>query len=301
MLVRVFSEICQHPIARDPRITTYWQAGGPGVRWWARMTGNSEVKLIWKDVPNIYPTKAKIRQEPRCPTAGCINVLFFLLAKAQRSGSSVLHFRGMNDFYFKTIRIVSDGKHFYDDVALDALRLWQQLAIEWPGLSLPPPVADVTVQKRLITITLSKVWLKLCETKRKSTGKIVDVYLPLPMQGTPQNMILLTLYKGDWANVHINKFFYKVSGNKRGLYSIPHTPYGSWIVVRKWYTKNGGHLEWARLPYRRRTDGKGKLRLIPSTHMHISVARPTRSRRVQLWDEKQKARSEKGLTSPMVT
>jgi hypothetical protein len=233
------------------------------------MTGNYDVQLRWmkKDKGFLDP-KPILRQEPRCPTGACMNVLFALLARGLQQNPIV--FTSRRDLTLESFGVYQE---FYIIAMKDALRLWQQLAITWSDLDMPPPVEAVNrTGRRTFEVTISDVWLQACQRRRS----MWSIKFPLPMQATAQNMVLYTFYKGSQAGVNINGFFYHVSGNKRGTYGTPHTPYETWILVKRWYEANGGEVSWARLPYPmvKRTRVSRGMKLVPSQTMHISVVRP---------------------------
>lgn len=292
MRCRVFKQLAEHPIARDPRITTHWDYGqaGSGVRWWATLTGNPKVRLNWLDHPaELANSKSEVRVEPRCPTALCMNVLFRLLAKAQVENPVRFKHSGSMVYFF-----TQEVGVFYTKAVRDALRLWQQLSIEWPKLVMPPPIKEVKQSGFKIAITIHPKWLTAC-----AQDKSVEVDLVLPMYATAQNLILYTLYLGSKENVDLNDFFYRISGNKRGTKTVPHVPLETWILAQRWYKKHGGYVDWVRLPYERKPNKLGRIRLTPSRTMHISVVRPTKRGRAWADEQKVKAWQRRKMAEPM--
>jgi len=207
-----------------------------------------------------------------------MNILMMLLEMGQIHNPT--EFSSLSDLGWNTFGAQAEVKlrqSFYIRCTYDAMRLGQQMAVSWPGLALPPPITNIEViggnsGQPGYRVTMSQAWIDQCRRSR-----VAKIKLPLPMQGTPQNMVLKTLVEGSGANVPINPFFYKVSGNKRcaprvGVKAIwPHIPLESWVVVRRWYERMGGKIDWARHPYGRDLE---RGRLIPSTIMHIQVQRP---------------------------
>jgi hypothetical protein len=279
------------PLARDPRIPIKWVSGKSGVKWHAGLTGNEGVHLYWHKVRNLIGgSKTRMRVEPRAPTAVCINVLLALLREGQKGNPIYVKcVRELNTLCFES-KYQIDTNRFYPKAALDAVRMWQQLAITWGDLELPPPIAHID-SPRLgpyiptprwergswngpWQITMSQQWLELC-----SKSKAPKITVPLPMVATPQNIVLKTLMDGTQANVVINPFSYKVSGNgqaaprksTRNGPSFSFIPLESWLVAEKWYKKNGGGLKYMRYPYKH---VPGKSYQLPSTMMHIQVVRP---------------------------
>ena len=253
--VRLFKQLYQHPLARDPRIDIPWQQHRGSIRWQSQLTGNPEVTLSWNRIVNLLSEHARIRVEPRAPTGLCMNTLFTLLLIGQKENPILL--KSLN---WLALRVVGGGVPFYARAIHDALRLWQQLGVTWPDLTLPPPISQIIRNERSLELTLNEEWLEECRNSR-----VRLIQLPLPVQGTPQNMVLTTWLEGSKDNMSINPYFGKVSGNKKCSKSVPHIPLESWFVVKNWYARNGGHIDWQRHPY---------IMGVPSSMINIQVWRP---------------------------
>ena len=277
--VWLLRQLCTDPIARDPRIVLKWYDGPrrSGISYVAELTGNPEVKFHWHKKPEVLKTRPKMRGEPRAPCATCTNALFAFFRVAQRG----------HDLCFPSITsmaqlVFGNGKQpYYQWMTTDSLRIWQQLGVEWSGLLLPPPIEKLVIKPGLgrsygaYEITLSREWLDLCDKK-----KAVRVRLPLPMNGTSQNIVLKSLVMGSQDMIPINQFYGITTGNKRCEGVVPHIPLETWHIVRRWYQENGGRIDWQRLPYtrevpkRKRKERVNPIRLIPSRHFNMHVWRP---------------------------
>lgn len=268
--VRVFKKLATDPIARDPRVPIVWRVGkaGTGVRYHAVLTGNEDVRLYWRIVEGVIGEKTRIRQEPRAPTAQCTLILMGLLDKAQ--ACNPVDYGSLQKINELVLRPCQARLGAYHAATFDALRLWQQLAVSWGDLVLPPPIAHIEVLRSKAKyagyrIRMDEAWVDEC-----LRSKAPKLKLPLPLQATPMNMILKTWVEGSAPKVPINPFFFKVSGNIRCIRSFAHIPLESWLVVRRWYTEQGANIDWARYPY---THDPVRNRQVPSKYMQIQVTK----------------------------
>lgn len=276
--VKLPKELFLYPLARDTRIVTIWRSGRsqgiPEAQYVAPLTGNPEVTLKWMHPRFALPWGLKYREEPRPPTVSCMLMLFRLFYLVQHP----------NEFRHKKNSIKIENNVIwcsqfskllpkayaptFPHHMRDAVRLWSVLSIRFPKLDMPPPIQHIEGGDKNMTITLDPRWM---EEIAKQTSRWIP--LPLPNASASQNMILMTWYRGTESHVIINDFFYKVTGNKRGSKTTPHTPYETWIAVKRWYAEHGGEITWQRDPYLlvpRRT----KVVARPSRTMSIKVLRP---------------------------
>lgn len=285
--VKIFRPFCTDPVARDPRVRIFWKRSPlKGILYQADLTGNEKVKLYWYD--NDYCEKLitptfQVRHEPRVPTALCVNVLLSILQFAQERNTSVLKFNSFIDMGKKLrIRVMLP---FYKPATMDAIRLWQLLRISWPYCDMPPPIKSFVALNKAgprnpITIELNERWLEEIEKTKRT---VTTVQLPLPMQGTPLNMILYTLslsprYIG--RKLDINEFTLKVSGNKDATLRV-YMPLSSWLIVRRWYEVHGGDIDWRRTPYSYGIKHNGEEGLIPSRTFVITSRKRPRAEFIQ--------------------
>ena len=269
--VHIFKQLCTDPLARDPRILTRWHHAKPrsGKLYIGEVTGNPEVKLHWYKISREVGWAPRLRQEPRCPTAMCTNLLLQLLMHEQRGHPLEFTSRrhvGLKCFYSRT------SHPYYQNAATDGLRLWQQLGIEWPGLNLPPPIDRLEfLEGKRFKVHLNIEWLRQCAKDN------IKLYLPVPMFAGAQNIVLNTYYKGSQENMDIRKFYARMTGNQKNVVKreAPVVPLETWVVVRNYYSRQGARIEWRRHPYIRvRISRRKKWVLKPSTMMDTTVWYP---------------------------
>jgi len=271
MKVKLFKQLCTDPIARDCRVSCEWyhEKRGSGYAYSAKLPGNPDVILHWRPSRRLAKTRPKIRREPRAPTAVCMAVLFAILYMDQTGKG--LRFTSRRGLSLRALgNRVRAGTPHYQNAVSDALRLWQQLGVSWPDLDLPPPIKRVHYIKEKgrqvvqLEIELHSAWAIECAKMYR-----FKIKLPLPMHSTTQNMILKTMTEGSQEGIEINPYFAKVSGNKKCAKELPYVPLETMVLVKGWYTINGGRLEWQRHPYPRL-----KTKRVPSTAIDMRVWRP---------------------------
>lgn len=285
------------PPTRESKIKGRWTTGkvSAGVRYQSEVVGAPGVWVLWMN-RDALGSKAKRCAEPRYPNGQCSNLLFALLGIADVVGSNILP--PLSQSKLMELMLGFRGRiPYYVDMLLDNLRLWQQVGIHWPrvmvggrsaeSITLPPPIESITMSRYAkqrqwgyrevdqYNIVLSKEWVEGVRGRML----VGPVNLPLPKYACAQNIILHCLVRGNMLHEDLDQFFARMSGNKRSVGSKVgegpgHTPYNSWRIAQRWFVKNGGAVDYARAAYRRAIVN-GRVRLIPSKTMSITVSRPT--------------------------
>lgn len=243
---KFFNELFEFPLARDSRVHTEWTLGKK--QHTASLAGAPVVKFTWTPRKDVLPAALvkrppgmKARPEPRAPESSDVNVLLRLLTL-----NSPIKIEYVTQLAAEVFD--NQSQAYYVASCIDALRLWQMIDITWPKRQLGPPIEKVEPYgKKGYIIYLNEKWVDACRCGVRTTKAPP---LPLPMQSTPQSMVLHTWWLGSKAKLDINKFFYRCSGNKRGMkHRTPHIPFSSWKVVEAWYARMGGHIDHHRMPY----------------------------------------------------
>src|SRR5262245_7893210 len=165
-----------YPLARDARAQANWFRGGKTGRWMADLPGEERdthrIRLI---LPADAPVSLR-----HCPSALDMNVLFQLLAEAQRGGTRI-------EFASAAVllrRLGFDSRNRNRAQVLESLIYWSEVSIRWPRwyrhrqhtkLTLPPPVANAERRGNRIIVTLHPDWLQ------SSCAKGCYAWLPLPL------------------------------------------------------------------------------------------------------------------------
>jgi len=286
--VHLFRQLMAQPLARDCRVERTWRYGKkPGAKYEVTLPGSAgvepsnwkkEVIMHWMPkCPDLLGAgkPPRIRIEPRIPTGMDMTILFGLIREATYYGNPV-RFRTYAEMYRNIFKQMNVTHVVYHKALWDGIRLWQQLAVTWPDLDLPPPIAQLKLTPNVskhhaktpyasYEITIHPKWLELC----KQSKKVVP--LPLPQYGTAQNIVLYTMYRGTEEKFHINDFFFIVSGNRKALGTLPWCPLETFILVKRWYKKHKGYFDYSRFPH---TKLEGQRRWKPSPYMSTVVCRP---------------------------
>lgn len=291
MRIRLPTLLFKHPIARDPRVKIHWRDGKDGKHWYALLTGNDDVALRWVPKKMKWPSERSVFAEPRAPTGTDMNVLFVFLYLMDADGVVVL------SSMRQAVRTVFNGFNpIYPHQIMDSIRLWSFLSVTLEDVVLGPPIKTSAWggDGKAITLQICKDWVDLCRDKKRT----MITYYMLPFHGTPQNMCLYTQYLGSKKNIPINPFAWHVSANLNAKkYDRPgsnchYMANDSWIVVRKWYLRNGGSCEARRLRatlkvlpqfYKSGQPRKARVKQIPSGFFHLEVKRPTRRSEEPTW------------------
>jgi hypothetical protein len=191
--VKINRNLMNFPLARDARAKVEWFQGSKTGRWMAYLPGEGRKT---HRIRLIVPANARARMR-RCPSALDMNVLFQLLAEAQRpvktkqiefaSSAVLLRRLGLAERSRERARVKA------------SLLYWTRTSIRWPRwyrtggqhirLTLPPPIEDAKRDSNCITIRLHRDWCELAQAK----GYYMWLPLPLPPQAAVQNLVLLIL------------------------------------------------------------------------------------------------------------
>ena len=191
--VKINRNLMHFPLARDARAKVGWFQGIKTGRWMADLPGEGRES---HRIRLILPANASARMR-RCPSALDMNVLFQLLAEAQRPDNpKQIEFASFAVF----LRRLGLAKRSRERTRVEAsLLYWTRASIRWSHwyrvggqhihLSLPPPIEDAERDGNRITIRLHRDWYELARAK----GYYVWLPLPLPPQAAVQNLVLLIL------------------------------------------------------------------------------------------------------------
>jgi hypothetical protein len=190
--VKINRNFLNFPLARDTRTKVEWFQESKTGRWLADLPGEGRET---HRIRLILPAKAPENMR-RCPSALDMNVLFQLLAEAQRkdatsrielaSLSDLLRRLGLEERSRERARVVS------------SIEYWSQLSIQWEHWyehrghirrELPPPIEYADRKGNRVIITLHPDWYRLARAK----GYYLWLPLPLPPQAVVQNLVLLIL------------------------------------------------------------------------------------------------------------
>ena len=149
MPVKLNRNFLNFPLARDTRAKANWFQGSRTGRWLADLPGEGRES---HRIRLILPAKAE-EEMRRCPSALDMNVLFQLLAEAQRRDATArIEFASLSDLLR---RLGLEAREESASVSMSSIEYWSALSIEWqhwyePGRrhvvrTLPPPVEDGAV------------------------------------------------------------------------------------------------------------------------------------------------------------
>ena len=190
--VRINRNFMNYPLARDARAQANWFRGGKTGRWMADLPGEERdthrIRLI---LPADAPVSLR-----HCPSALDMNVLFQLLAEAQRGGGTT-----RIEFASAAVllrRLGFDSRNRNRARLSESVIYWSEVSIRWPRwyhrqqytkLTLPPPVTDAERRGNRLIVTLHPDWLQIACAK----GYYAWLPLPLPAAAATQNLILVIL------------------------------------------------------------------------------------------------------------
>ena len=181
-----------YPLARDARAQANWFRGGKTGRLMADLPGEGRdthrIRLI---LPADAPASSR-----HCPTALDMNVLFQLLAEAQRGGGTV-----RIEFASAAVllgRLGLDSRNRNRARLFESLIYWSEISIhrrrwydrqQYTKLTLPPPVTAAERPGNRIIVTLHPDWFQIACAK----GYYAWLPLPLPAAAAAQNLVLVVL------------------------------------------------------------------------------------------------------------
>jgi hypothetical protein len=163
--VKLDRNFLNFPLARDKRTKAHWFQGSKTGRWMADLPGEGRdthrIRLI---LPADAPPHTR-----RCPTALDMNVLFQLLAEAQRepqpaeiefaSFAVLLRRLGLDDDRNRERRRLEASLLYWTRVSIKWSRWYQNR--EYVPLMLPPPIRDIERDRNRLMITLDDRWQRL--------------------------------------------------------------------------------------------------------------------------------------------
>src|SRR5262249_23032297 len=258
--VRINRNFMNYPLARDARAQANWFRGSKTGRWMADLPGEERkthrIRLILRaDAP------VSLRH---CPSALDMNVLFQLLAEAQRGGGTT-----RIEFTSAAVllrRLGFESRNRNRARLTESLIYWSEVSIRWPRwydrqqytkLTLPPPVADAERRGNRIIVTLHPDWLQNACAK----GYYAWSPLPLPAAAATQKLVLVILtseLQGGLFGAAELQFDYFYTGaaltramdrwwltRKMGLIHKQRNQVLDHAVVAaaRWFAENGGNLK----------------------------------------------------------
>jgi hypothetical protein len=156
--VKINRNLLNFPLARDGRAKVEWFQGSNTGRWMADLPGEGRES---HRIRLILPANARARMR-RCPSALDMNVLFQLLAEAQRPGGTKrIEFAS---FAVLLRRLGLPVRNRERARVKDSLLYWTRTSIRWwhwyqdrqhVRLTLPPPIQDAERDNNRIIITLA--------------------------------------------------------------------------------------------------------------------------------------------------
>jgi hypothetical protein len=179
----VNKNLCNYPLARDPRTRQCWWRSKPTGRWWrCDLPGGKRIRF---ELPNDVEERLRY-----CPTGFDINVLLWLLSEARLKGKKTVEFQS----YAAFLELLGLGSSSRNVQRLQlSLRLWCAISIKFEcwyfgkkkrgTRTLPPPIERLN-QTRPLRITLHKEWTGLAPRYYSK------VRLPLPHAAAAQNIVL---------------------------------------------------------------------------------------------------------------
>jgi hypothetical protein len=196
--VKINRNMMNFPLARDVRAKPEWFQGSKTGHWIADLPGEGRES---HRIRLIMPSNTRARRR-QCPSALDMNVLFQLLAEAQRPvKTKQIKFAS----YAVLLRRLGLPVRNRERARVEAsLLYWTRVSIRWPRwyqhghhvrLTLPPPIEDAERHGNRIMITLHPDWDRLARAK----GYYTWLPLPLPPQAATQNIVLLILTQ----NLHV--------------------------------------------------------------------------------------------------
>ena len=206
--VVVNKNFCNYPLARNRRTAAQWSWQRDREGWWHGRAPASE-KLAVRFPPDT-PSHLV-----RPPTALDMNVLFRLLAEAQRIDSRYIGFRSQHEL----LRALQLRSHQHRRRVREALQYWSLVTLvfeHWyfgvnksrgepanDSYELPPPIRDVVSHRAFghtVAIILNSHWLKLHQGHYHR-----KLPLPLPADASSQNLALCVLVSYDPERNGISK------------------------------------------------------------------------------------------------
>ena len=258
--VRINRNLMNYPLARDARAQANWFCGGKTGRWMADLPGEERnthrIRLI---LPADAPVSLR-----HCPSARDMNVLFQLLAEAQRGGGTTRIEFASAAVLLRQLGFESRNRNRAR--LSESLIYWSEVSIRWPRwyhrqqytkLTLPPPVADAERRGNRMIVTLHPDWLQIACAK----GYYAWLPLPLPAAAT-QNLVLVILtseLQGGFpgaAERDLDYYFDTVAPLTRAMdrwwltrkMGLIHKQRNqvldhAVVVAARWFAENGGKLK----------------------------------------------------------
>ena len=190
--VKLNRNFLNFPLARDTRAKANWFQGSKTGRWLADLPGEGRKS---HRIRLILPAKAE-KEMRRCPSALDMNVLFQLLAEAQRPDATTrIEFASLSGLLR---RLGLEERDRERDRVVSSIVYWHCLSIRWERWyehhghirrKLPPPIEYAERKANRFIVTLHPEWYKLARAK----GYHLWLPLPLPRQAAAQNLALLIL------------------------------------------------------------------------------------------------------------
>src|SRR5262249_12886298 len=156
--VKINRNLMNFPLARDARTQARWFQGSKTGQWMAYQPGEGRKT---HRIRLIMPANARVRMR-RCPSALDMNVLFQLLAEAQRkNGRKRVEFASSAVLLRRLGLPVRNRERARVDASL---LYWIRTSIRWSHwyhggqhihLSLPPPIEDAERDGHRVIITLN--------------------------------------------------------------------------------------------------------------------------------------------------
>ena len=188
--VKLNRNFLNFPLARDTRAQANWAQDSTTGRWSADLPGEGRkshlIRLILRD---------KNEEWRHCPSALDMNVLFQLLAEAQRTNATTrVEFASLSDLLR---RLGLEERDRERKRVVSSIAYWSVLSIEWQRWyvprrrhvvhTMPPPVEDGGRDGHRLWIRLNPAWYRLAQAQ----GYHLWLPLPLPPQAAAQNLALL--------------------------------------------------------------------------------------------------------------
>lgn len=241
--VRLNKNLCNFPLARDPRVKLKWRRFDSG-RWYADLPGDEKrIRLILP--ADVHPSLK------RAPTAFDMNVLAYLSSEASRRKGDQIAFPGRGQVLRALgLTLYSDNRRRLDA----SLAYWSTVTIEFSGcwyqakerttLRLEPPLDKVSPSRSLsFTVHFSAQWWDIL-----NRTCFQAIPLPLPADAAAQNLVLACVvsFTHSTSGPYHSGFSRKL-GNFCRKIGLDHNNSRQRLkraaaMAEKWFADHGGEL-----------------------------------------------------------